>query len=339
MKVLKAITALALVFSLGACAEEEPVPTPTPDPVAESPSAVVGEERLQEILDEVNAALTEADAESNSEKSSARVVGPAADLRQAEYDLSKVTEDPVSALSTESQLSIVAATDEWPRTVFVATTIPDDANLPLLLALVQETPRSVYQLWSWVRILPGTELPQTAAAAVGSPPVAADSEDLLVAPSAVVKQYVDLLNEGDDDSEYAENFADDSFRELVAKEVSDLNSAVSDAGKATISSAVRTDDGVLALQTYDGGAIVFASITSDLRVEKTVPRGTLKVGKILAYGGDQTVLMDTPLTAHYIATLALYVPPAGSEDTIEVLGAERVLAGVTRGDDEEEDNE
>lgn len=335
MKALKAAAALVLALGLAACAEEE-LPEPNPDPAPETPEAVISDERLDEILDEINDALVEADAESSFDEISDRITGPAVQIREAEYALSQITEDPVSDLATDSQLAIVAATDKWPRVVFVATSIPEDANLPLLLTLVQESPRTNYELWSWVRILPGVEMPQTVSAAVGSAPVAEDANSLVASPQEVLEQYVDLLNEGDD-SDYADSFAEDSFREMVRSQASDLDDAVSDAGEAAMDASARTGDGVMALETYDGGAIVVGVISNDLRVEKTVARGTLEVGDVLAYGGDNEVTTEEPLTAHYLATIAFYVPPAGSDDAISVLGAEYVLADVTRGDDDDEE--
>ncbi len=334
MKVLRAIAALVLALSLTACAED-PVPTPSPDPAPEVPEAVVNAEQLDAILASVNETLAAADAAANAEDLSGRVTGPAARLRTAEYALSAITGDPVSTLSTEAQLSIVAATDGWPRTVMIVTTIPTDANLPLLLTLVQEDPRALYELHSWVRLLPGVELPQTVSSAVGSPPVAADSTALLVSPTDVVAHYADVMN-NDAESEYAASFAEDSFRSYVATQVADLNTAVSDAGNASISTSAPEDGEIVALETYDGGAIVVGLLTSDLRVEKTVPRGTLTVGTVLAYGGDETVTTESPLTAHYVTSIAFYVPPAGSGELITVLGAEHVLEGVTRGDEEED---
>ncbi|MDN5559034.1 MAG: hypothetical protein L0G23_06305 [Ruaniaceae bacterium] len=338
MKLIKALAALTLALSLAACAED-PVPTPSPDPGPAVPEAVINGEQLEGILASVQETLAAADAESNSEELSGRVTGPAGRLRAAEFALSVITEEPVPALSTEPQLAIVAATDGWPRTVMVVTAIPEGENLPLLLTLVQEDPRAHYELRSWVRLLPGTELPQTVSAAVGSPSVPADSADLLVTPTDVLTQYADVMN-NEDASEYVASFAADSFRQYVATQVTDLNDAVSDAGEASMETSAAVDDGVMALETYDGGAIVVGVLTSDLRVEKTVPRGTLTVGTVLAYGGDATITVDTPLTAHYLTTIAFYVPPAGSDQLITVLGAEYVLEDVTRGDTaEEEDNE
>lgn len=334
MRILNPIAALALAITLTACSEE-PIPTPHPEPAPATPEAVINDEQLDRILAAVQETLDAADAESNAEELSGRVTGPAARLREAEYDYEEAIGDPVSQLSTEPQIAIVSATAEWPRTVIVATAVPDDANLPLLMVLVQNSPRADYALWSWVRLLPGVELPTTVSASVGSAPVAVDSEDLLIPPNEVISQYVDVMNEGED-SDYADVFAEDEYRTLVATEAEELNDAVSDAGKATRTVIVDDDSGVVALETYSGGAIVFGSLTSETVVEKTVPRGTLTVGDVLAYGGDETVTTLTPLTAHHLTTIAFYVPPAGSEETVTVLGVEYILSGVTRGDEEEE---
>lgn len=321
---------LALAVSLAACAEE-PVPTPAPEPAPATPEAVVNADQLGAILDAVRETLAEADAAADPDQLEPRVVGPAAELREAEYTLAEISdgEETVTPLTTSAQIEIVAATDTWPRVVNVVTEVPEDANLPLLLTLVQEDPRSPYQLWSWVRVLPGTEMPTTVSAAVGSPTVAEDSSDVLVPPNEVIAQYVDLLNEGDD-SDFAENFADDAFRTSVIEEVENLDDAVSEAGSASMDARVDEDAAIQVLGTHEGGAILVGTFRNEIEVARTVARSTLNVSGNLRYGGDQAV--RGTLTADHLATVAFYIPPAGSDEQIRLLGAEYVLTGVERDD-------
>ena len=329
MRALKMAAVAALALGLAACAEE-PLPTPQPEEAASQPQAAVTDDQLDTVLERIGTALAAADANSDAEAFADRVVGPAATMRAAEYKLASLTDgdNTVTPLSTDPQVAIVTQSQEWPRAIDVVTEIPEGENLPLLLTLVQDEAQDNYALWAWVRLLPGTEMPATAVSGIGSPQLAADADTLQVSPSDAVAQYVDVLNSGDD-SEYAAAFAADVFREGYAEETSTLDAAVSDAGEVTRTATVD-DAGTQTLATTDGGAIVMAVIDSDLVVTRTVANATLTVGTELAWGGEDEV--EGSLTAHYLITVALYVPPQDSEDQIRVLGAEQVLCDVERDD-------
>lgn len=319
--------ALAVVFAVGACASA-PLPEPTASPAPDTPPAVIIDAQLERILSSVSETLVAADAASSPEALVGRVTGPARVMREAEYALAAATDgqDPVTPLVTAPQVAIVSATTEWPRLVSVVTEIPEGANLPLLLALVQTEARDNYQLWSWVRLLPGTEMPATVNPEVGSPPVAADSDALRISPTVAVEHYADLLAGGD---EFAAEFAEDAFRTRFLSSVATLSEGVSVAGEAE-TTATPSEHGVQAIGTNDGGAIVFAAIDQRLIVRRTVAGATLQVGEGLAYGGDREV--RGTLTASYLVSIALHVPPAGSEEQVRVLGFEQVLTGVERDD-------
>lgn len=329
MRALKAIAVAACALGLAACAAE-PLPSPEPEEAAQSPQAVVNSDQLDSILGKIDAALVAADAAADTTQFADRVVGPAATMRAAEYQLAALTDgsNTVTALTTEPQIAVVSQSDEWPRVIDVVTEIPEGENLPILLTLVQDSARDNYALWSWVRLLPGTEMPSTAASGLGSAQLAADSDALLVTPSDAISHYVDLLNNSDQ-SEYASEFVSDAFRTGYDSETTTLNDAVSDAGTATRQASVN-DSGVQSLATADGGAIVVGVIDSQLTITRTVAGGTVTVNTELAWGGSAEV--PGTLTAHYLITVALYVPPAGSEDQLQLLGAEQVLREVERDD-------
>src|SRR5699024_8745836 len=132
--------------------------------------------------------IDRADSDSDADLLAVRLDDPALAVRAAEYRLRSATADTDNAtglqpLTTSSDVAIVAATEEWPRHVFVVTEIPDDANSPLLIALRQETPHEPYRMFSWVRLLPGVTTPQTDVAEIGSTPVDPGDEDYLTSPA------------------------------------------------------------------------------------------------------------------------------------------------------------
>ena len=65
-------------------------------------------------------------------------------------------------------------------------------------------------------------------------------------------------------------------------------------------------------------------------MQRTVEDGKLTVGPRLAYYGERDVVGS--LTTSYLTTVAFYVPPAGSDAQIQVLGAYQVLMGAERDD-------
>ncbi len=325
----RALVVALITVTLGACSTA-PLPEPQASPAPDVPAAVVTEAQLDRILAAVAETFVAADAAAAPDQLEGRVTGPARRMREAEYSLAAATGGgiPVSPFTTDPQVAIVSATRDWPRLVGVVTEIPPGANLPLLLALVQTEARGNYQLWSWVRLLPGTEMPATVNPDVGSPPVQADSEALRTSPIATVEHYADILAAGDS-SAYAGEFAEDAFRTGFLTAFRSLSESVSVAGTTELA-ATATDDPVYAIATNDGGAIVFGTIDHRLTVRRTVAGATLEVGETLALGGERRVRGS--LVAQYLVTVAFHVPPAGSEEQTRVLGAKQVLVGVERDD-------
>nr|NLD39638.1 hypothetical protein [Actinomycetales bacterium] len=325
-----ALAAMALAFGLAAC-QSEPIPTPSPEPAPPTPGAVLSQDRLEEILAEVSSSLTAADAAASAAELGERFTGPALEMRTAEYALASLSSgaNEVTPLVTDAQVSVVAATTEWPRVANVVTTIPEGTNLPLLLTFVQQGARENYALWSWVRLFPGVAMPATTQPAVGSAPVAPDASGLLMSPEAALGAYVDLLNNREE-SASSGSFAEEPFRANWGQTLDQLASAVEVAGTAAQVSEV-SPEGSYSIATHDGGAIVVGAINQTLTVTRTVEGSTLNVGPSLAYGGESTV--QGSLTATYLATVAFYIPPeGGDEQQVTVLGAEQVQIGVTRDD-------
>lgn len=320
---------LALTATLAACGSGQ-LPEPSAEPAPATPTAVIEVAHLEQILQQVGETLAAADAASNGDQLAGRVSGPAEAMRRAEYQLAAASggENAVTPLVTDAQVEIVAATDGWPRVVHVVTVIPEGTNLPLLLTLVQPEARANYTLWSWVRLLPGVQMPLTVNAAAGSPVLPPDSDALRVTPAQAVEYYADLLDQGAD-SEFVDLFAADAFRETQEAELSNLNDAVSAVASAEQSWSVN-DAGTYSLGTDSGGAIVVGVLDKTLSVQRTVAGSSLTVGAPFSFNGSSAV--KGTLSAAYLVTVAFYVPPAGSEEQIQVLGAEAVLTGVTRDD-------
>lgn len=235
---------------------------------------------------------------------------------------------PAQPLTVTPQLSIVSASFDWPRVVTVVSEIPMGANLPILYTMVQEDPRSDFKVWAYVRLFPGLTLPQTEVPSLGSDTVAPDSADLLVSPTEVLARYADVVSNGDE-SEHAALFAADPFRAGWDQVIGALSEAIADAG-TVVQTAAPAPPGTVSIGTADGGAIVLGAIDQTTLVERTEEDSTLTVGDNLSYYGENDVAGS--LTTRFYLTVAFYVPPAGSEAQVQVLGAEQIVLGADRDD-------
>lgn len=320
---------LSLALLAGCSAE---LPQPQPEAVAETPPPALDVDRLGRVLEDVQATIDEADEARDPELLTPRVSGPALDMRAAEYQLAEATDGDSApdALTTAPQVAAVAAAEEFPRPAVVITQLPEGANLPLLLALEQAEAREPYKLWGWVTLFPGIETPAMSHPEAGSAVVAPDADTLVVPPAEVVERYVDTLNKSD--SEFADQFAEDPFKESSRTTTTELDDAIEAAGEATIS-AETGDDGPISLATADGGAIVVGELRSTLTLRKTVPGSELRAGGAIgALLGENTEVLGT-VSGVSDVLMAFYVPPADAEEkTIRPLGATTVLMEVTRDD-------
>ena len=316
MKGLRVALAALALGALAACST--PLPTPTPDAAPAAVPPALYEEQAEGVLVDLASVLADADAALDPALLDARVVGPARQIRGVEYVLAAAGDpDAVTAIPDGAQTLVLPTTDEWPRTFMAVTESPDDLQAPLLLVLVQETPRAQYRLWSWARLFPGITMPATTEPGLGSAPVAPESEDLAAAPASVLARYVDLLTKRDE-SAYAEAFSPDPLRTAIAQTRDAFVGVVGANGSLT---ETYTPDpaGLTAIATADGGAIVVGTIRTVTTI--ALSDSTMKIGdQTAALLGSDTITAN--LEIQWLSVVAFRVPPAGSAEPIEVLGAE-----------------
>ncbi|NTW41999.1 MAG: hypothetical protein HGA44_19325 [Cellulomonadaceae bacterium] len=308
---------------LGACAT--PLPVAEPDAVPAAVAPALSEDQVDRVLADVEATFAAADAVPSVDLLAPRVQGPAATIRSAQYALRAAGDaEAVTEVPADVQTVIAPATDTWPRTIMVVTAAPADLRAPLLLTLVQDSPRAQYRLWSWARLFPGVQVPATAKPTIGSPQVAVDSTALVATPTDVLAQYVDVLTSRDA-SPFAALFAADPLRTAIAAQRDGWAAAVTD--KGTLAETYQAlPDGLWSMGTADGGAIVVGSIQTVTTM--TLADSTVTIGDTTAaLLGKQTVSKNLAIT--WLSVVAFAVPPAGSTDPITVIGAEHSPIQVT----------
>jgi hypothetical protein len=314
--------ALVAVDVLAGCAT--PLPVPEPDAVPAVAPAALGEGQVARVLEDVAATVAAGDTALDAEALTARVDGPARGIRTAQYVLAAAgATGAVTALPAEAQTVITSTADEWPRVMMTVTQAPEDLRAPLLETLVQTSPREPYRLWSWARLFPGAQVPATLQPGLGSAPVAADSDAVLVPPGEVLSRYTDVLTQGVA-SPYAAQFTEDPLRTRIAQQRDGWVAAVGAQGSVT--ETYTPGDAVYALATADGGAIVVGTVTTVTTL--TLVDSTLTIGdQTAALLGTNTVSSSLAIT--WTSVVAFAVPPAGSADPITVLGAEHQPVSVT----------
>ena len=315
--------AVATGLALAACAT--PLPTPSPDAVPAAVQPALSTEQIEGVLADLASTLEAADAAMTPEALDARLTGPARTTREVQYLLAGGQAGTITAIPHVAQTIIDPATDTWPRTVLVVTEAPEDLRAPLLLTLVQNSPREQFQLWSWVRLFPGVQMPATAQPEVGSAPVALDADTVAVPPAEVMARYVDVLTSGADSAHAAGFVPDDPLRVQIAGVRNGYASVLTEKGSIT-ETYQPLDTGPVAIATADGGAIVVASmqtVTSITLVDSTLS----PTNPAAALLGKPTV--GSNLTITWLSMVAFAVPPAGSTDPITVLGAEHSAIQVT----------
>ncbi|WP_223690277.1 hypothetical protein [Leifsonia poae] len=314
-------------------ADPKPTLTKTATPIAtDLPKAkdvlppAVTVSQLELIMKRISTVATAADAKSDSKLLATRFTGPALQLREANYAIRAKKSDQAALpaiLASPLKVALPQATSTWPRVV-TTVVVPSDTKLaPIALALVQETPRDNYLVNYAVSLEPKAKVPDLAPASIGAPIVRPDSKLLTLPPQDVAAAYGDILMNGDK-SKYADLFETDGDT-LRTQVGADYKAKMKAAMPATASLTYASQAGPadpIAMATNDSGALVWANLT-ETDTTKVVEAGA-EVNLTDANGPAAALLgaasSKTGIQTTYGYQLAFYVPPAGSDAKITLLG-------------------
>lgn len=313
-----------LTVSLTGCVAEyqNPILSPSSLPAPELITVAVTKDQAERILSDLVSILDNADQELDRESLELRVSGPALETRRFAYNLASrfEAEDrrPAPILAEPIQLFLPPATDTWPRNLVLVT----GEQAPQLLVLRQETARDSFKLYQYFSLLPGIEFPEVAAELVGANQLREDSRFLKVSPEILAEATGDLLNNG----------ANSSWSDLINPEnqyIQDLagvqRALVESLDNANLSFEHAMSEYPLTLvSTADGGALAGIHMIDTYTI---IPR---EPGDAVAISGDEAVLLGsagsaTGIETRYGAMLLFYIPPAGSEQQLRLLGATQQL--------------
>lgn len=324
-----------------AFADETPTPTPTPTSTtttvpkgANQVPPAVTVPQLERIIKRISVSAANADAKADPTLAKERFTGAALQLREANYAIraKKADQPALPAIPSDPiVLSLPQATDSWPRTVIAVIEMPKDAEgkeqAPQALTLVQETPRDNYMVAYAISLEPKAKVPNLAPASIGAAVVRPDSKLLALPPNQVAAAYGDVLMNGDQ-SKYASLFSaeGDTLRTAVGAEwKAQQKAAVPATATLTFTSAVGPADDV-AMATNDSGAMVWVDLQEAQQLKVVEAGAEVNAGPTaaaLGVGSSKTGIETT-----YGYQLAFYVPPAGSDAKITLLGFAQGMIGA-----------
>ncbi|MEN0086043.1 MAG: hypothetical protein AAGC66_14860 [Leifsonia sp.] len=307
-----------------------PLATEAPDAKDQLPPAVTVPQ-LERIVKRISESAAAADAKASPDLAKARFAGPALQLRTANYAIrAKKADEPALPAIPASPivLSLPQATDAWPRTVAAVIDSPKDAKgnaqAPIALTMVQETPRDNYKVEYAVSLEPKAKVPNLAPASIGSAVVPPDSKLLALPPAKVAAAYGDILMNGDK-SQYASQFdsAGDTLQPQVGaawklKQQQQLAQQFGNTSALSWTPGVGPGD-VLAMATNDSGAIVWVN-PRETQLHKVVEAGAQVIPGATTAALSGIASSNTGVESVFDYQLMFYVPPVGSKDKIRLLG-------------------
>jgi hypothetical protein len=319
--------ALAALALMAGCAS--PAPAIRPDPSPAEPAPAVLPVQTGRILTELAGELSQADQDWSVDGLK-RLGGSAVLMRRSEYTMRRADEKAVpEPFGTEFAGTIVAATEAWPRS-FIAVTEPAATGAQFMYVLTQADPRSDYQMTSWVRLVAPVTLPTTAPPETGSPALALDAPDLSATPAAALESYA--AAKADPDGEAAGEFGGepDPARQAWTSLVLTWTQALAQLDPTVSQTATVAAGSGLAVQTADGGAIVFGEIDSSLSLAFTRANSaqSFTLPPRWAALGAATAQVTQSAQIDFLQTVALAIPPASSGEPITVLGVAEAPVSV-----------
>lgn len=306
-------------------APAESTASPESPAPADGEYPVILESQLERILASVATTVAEADAAADVRLLEPRVAGAAATLRSANYSVRAKADEvpaPTPVAADPVLTSMIPTGNEWPRTV-VALTQGESNPVPQALVLVQDDPRSNYRLTSSIQMLPGTTFP-TAGTPDGLEELPVDGgEGLVTSPEDAVAAIADYLT--DPDGGNAATFEPNSFADAITSFQSDV---VADAGNdsAEITFTHKpVADHTRAISTGDGGAMVFGYLDHTYSSVPEGPGDSIALEGTVYEGLTGEESTEDGIDVRYGEAVMMYVPAAGSDQKITVIGAAQQL--------------
>lgn len=322
------LVALGLLTGCSSTASA-PVPSPTGTGTVNTASVSLLAGQLDRILNDVALSAANGDKGKDAKLLQNRFNGPALEIRAAHYLLQQRNKK-VPALTPIAagpvSFNLPAATDVWPRTVMAVTARTGSSDLPQMLVLQQDSPRSNYKVWYAIAMLPGAKIPSVLPAEVGSAPVTSNSLFLTLSPKALPKTYGDVIDFGQGSSSISKfDVSKDEFYQQLSASQASQRAALK---KASLKfKHVLGHENVISLSTSDAGALVAVYMKDVYTIKPT------KAGSAVTVSGYEKTMLGSNgsirgVQSTYGDMLLFYVPALTAKEQIRLLGVTQGLVAV-----------
>ena len=328
---------LLTVALLNGCANTQAIETEEVATQFEKVGVVVTDSQLQRIVGDLATKVKAADTEKDSKALAERAAGSVLEIRKVRYLLQskskkiKALPDIVANPVTVSlPMQLPEEETAWqPRTIMLVTKSEETTQGPQLMVLQQQTPRENYKLWYLIDLLPGNTFPEVAAQDTGALTVESDNAFLATKLDSLPYKYGNVLNKGTS-SKFAKEF------DLKADKFFEARNADQNAQKEDLKKVKATitfqhalgDKNILGMLTLKSGGLVAVAMTDTSIIKPTVRGSAVSVTQ-----AEQKILLNAPgsatgLRIKYENMLLFYVPIAGSNQRIKLLGASQGILSV-----------
>lgn len=291
-------------------------------------SIALTEDQVYRIVEGIQVVLDEAMEQDDPSIMDSRLRNPALAMRKGQFVRAEKTDTELAPLLITPAVFSATVGNSWPRVLVVASEADQDDPGEVFF-MTQKDARSDYVLENWARLVGGTSV-KGVSIRDGSRVLDADASGLVMTPEQALESYVNHLNSPDNE-EY-DRFSDSVFAPRYQEELTALNEAVEVAGKVTATSEVK-DYPVIGVALDTESALVSAAFQYVTVYEKTVPGSTFELaGTPAAYVEDPEV--KGSISVRYLVSVFMLIPEEGSEEDIQIVGAERVITSVDRDDTE-----
>ncbi|MBT2522854.1 hypothetical protein [Arthrobacter sp. ISL-28] len=327
----------ALLASTGAVAQATtPEPSDTPDASSSASASgsasgdgpVLLDAQFRRILEQVSSATAAGDAARDAKKLATRVAGTELEVRTQNYKIrSRVAsyDARMPVRATKLLTTVVTSKRTWPRSV-LAVTQGEGNVVPQLLTLVQKSPRENYKLVGTSPLQPGTTFP--AIARNGTETLApGDKSGLLYSGQEALSGLADRLTK--ENSTFKNKLVEGQSSPYIADTLSYQADVVKSGVNGEFAFTHKVvPDGTVVFRTSDGGALVLGRLTFNFDGTPKSEGDKLSIGNDAAVlaGGKETT---TGMVLNFAESVAVYVPPAGSNDPMKLVAGTRGLVGAS----------
>ncbi len=332
------VAPVALIsLSLLAGCSAAPAKDVSTQPKYEQVNVVVTDKQLQRIVGEVASTVNLADKTRDEKALLTRVSGSALEIRKVQYLLQvknkkipKLPELVANPVTVALPMQMPEESQQWqPRTLMVVTKADSTNRAPQIMVLQQATPRENYKLWYLIDLLPTAKFPKVAAEDTGALAVDLDNAYLATTLKSLPFKYGDTINKGLD-SKYATEFdlASDKFYAALSESQTQQTADLKKANATIRFQHSLGNPNIIGMLTVESGGLVAISMNDTSLIRPKIRGVAVSVTQL-----DHKILLDAPGSATglkivYGNMLLFYVPVAGSDEQIRLVGASQGILSV-----------